>query len=272
MNSNLLGLTLSALIVAAPFASANITVEVFPSPAPNVFGSPSWADYVNNAQNALQNDLSIVGDRNTDPEAYIAFADGSTIDAGNAMVTSFNSWIGVADPASPFGSELGNRLHFGLHAYGDGTMKFTLADVQYNMSSSDGLLDFSGDLSGTTFNGGTRVGVDWGADNAPGGGDDTIYIGNQDDTTLVDELFYVGVGNAYWPGGGDADRVNPDAGRQGSIDASYEYITTSGPITFGTEYTILGNSGSASVTLVPEPSSLGLLVLGGLIAARRRRA
>jgi len=255
-------------------ASATVTVDVFPSPAPNAYGSPSWANYVANAQNGLQNGLSSVGDRNTDPQAYLAFSDGSSVDAGNAMVTSFNSWIGVADPASPFNNELGSRIHFGLHAYGDGSTEFTLADVQFSMTSSDGALDFAGNLGGTTFNGTSRVGVQWGGDNAPGGGDDTIYTGGEADSVLVDELFYIGVGNGYWPGGGDADPQNPDLGRQGAIDDAYAYVGSAGPINFSTTYTVLSDSGSASVNLVPEPGSLAILGLGGfaLVARRRRRS
>ena len=269
----IMGASLLAITMAAPAADASITIDVLPSSAPNSFGSPSWTGYVANAMNGLQNGLTSVGDRNTDPTAYLAFADGASIDAGNAMVTSFPSWIGVANPAAPFDSELGNRMHFGLHAYGDGTSKFTLADVNFNLTSSDAgnPLGFAGNLAGTTFNGTTRIGVDWGADQAPGGGDDTVYNSNEADSVLVDELFYVGVGNAYWPGGGDTDPANPDAGRQGAIDNTYAYAAANSPLTIATTYTILSDSGSASV-VIPEPASMALLSLGGLALIKRKRA
>lgn len=269
-----LGLLLTA---GAPLAtSAAIMIDVLPSSAPNFFGSPSWTGYQSNGMNAILNGLSSIGDRDTDPTAYLAFADGSEIDAGNAMVTSFNSWLGQADPPPPFDAELGNRLHFGLHAYGD--MQFTLEDVNFEISSTDGgnLLGFTGSLDGRTLNGTSRIGIDWGADGLQGTADDIILDAGQDDTTLMNELIYIGVGNAYWPGGGDPDPANPIAGRQGAIDNTRAFIAANDPVVVSGRYEILTNSATASVTLVasvPEPSSVALL--GGAVLAfcfRGRRA
>jgi PEP-CTERM motif-containing protein len=266
----IVGATLASVTLMASSATAAVTIDVRPSSAPNFFGSPSWTAYQANAMNALQNGLSAIGDRATDPTAYLAFTDGATIDAGNAMVTSFPSWIGVADPAAPFASELGNRLHFGLHAVGDGTTQFTLADVNFNLTSSEpgNALGFAGSLVGTTFNGTSRIGVDWGADRAPGGGDDTLLNSNEADNVLMDELFYVGVGNAFWPGGDDTDKVNPDAGRQGAIDETYLFAAQNSPLVISTTYTIFADNGSASV-VIPEPASMALLGLGGLAMFKR---
>ena len=96
-------------------AFALITLDVVPSSAPNANGSPSWAGYLANALNSLENNLGNIGSRATDPTAYeIA---GPVVQPSDFMVTSFNSWQGVAGPLpAPFTSELGNRMHFGLHA------------------------------------------------------------------------------------------------------------------------------------------------------------
>src|SRR5690606_18539148 len=119
---------------------------------------------------------------------------------------------------------LGNRIHFGLHAYGD--TQFTLADVNYQLTSNDGnLLGTSGTLASTTFNGTSRIGIDWGMDGIGGTPDDIVYNNNEGNSTLVNELIYIGVGNGYWPGGDDPTPANPAIGKQESIDGTYEWVS-----------------------------------------------
>jgi len=275
--SSILGL--AALAFAQGAGAAPITMTVVASSAPNAFGSPSFAGYAANALNSLENGLGNIGDRNTSPTAYEIL--GGTFQPGDMMVTSYPSWRGVANPAAPFGSELGNRIHFGLHITGDGTVQFKLNDLTFELLSSDGALDFVGDFIGFDFNGTTRYGIDWGADNAKGGGDDTIVAGAGSGLVLVDELVYVGVGNGYWPGGDDPDPSNPLLGRQGALDDVSAYILGN-KIVFSGSYCITGTddveycAGERLVTenRVPEPASLMLVaagfVAGGLLARRRR--
>ncbi len=245
-------ITAAAMLASAWSASATITLDVVASSAPNFFNTPSWLAYQANAVNSLQNSLGNIGSRATAPTAYeIA---GSTIQPGDIMVTSFNSWMGVAGPlASPFNNELGNRLHFGLHAFGDGTTQFRLDDLTYAIHSSDpgDSLVAMGNFIGANYNGTSRIGVSWGTDRVKGGGDDIVYTSGNG-TTLVDELVYVGVGNAWWPGGGDPDPANPLLGRQGSMDAAASSIVG---VEITGSYSILGNTGSDTVTVVPEPST-----------------
>jgi len=246
-----------------------VTIQVVPSSAPNVFGSPSWATYNANALNSLENNLGNIGDRATDPTAYEMAP--AIVDAGEYMVSSFNSWRGTVSPASPFAAELGNRMHFGLHAVGDGATQFALEDVSFEITSSDGpnSLGFAGDFVGLDYSS-TRFGVDWGPDRAKGGGDDIVY-NSGNGTTPVDEIVYVGVGNAFWPGGGDPNPGNPIGGAQAAMDSSLAYVAANAPFTITGSYTILGDSSSGSVTTIPAPASaLALLGLGAM--ARRRRS
>jgi hypothetical protein len=266
-------ITTLALGLSVP-AFAQITLQVVPSSAPNASGSPSWVGYAGNALNSLENNLGNVGSRATDPTAYeIA---GPIVQPSDFLVTSFNSWQGVAGPlAAPFAGESGNRLHFGLHAYG--ATQFDLADVTFSISSSDpaNSLSYVDDLSGCNFNGISRIGVSWGADGIKGTSDDIVYtagnVGN--DHTMVNELFYVGAGNAFWPGGDDPNPSNPAGGKQAAIDDSTNYILENAPFAITGSYSILGNTGSATVTAIPEPGTISLLAmgLGSLMLIRKRK-
>jgi hypothetical protein len=196
----------------------DVTIQVRMVSAPNAFGSPSWAQFVENSMQSLILNLGDVGDRYTDPASYHIL--GNRYEAGDIMVTSFNAWRGYAFPGTPFDGEFGNRLHCGLSAEGDGTIQFNLADVLYMFSSSDHVLDFAGTLDGTTYNGTTRIGLDYGTDRLKGTPDDTWYMSGEVGSTMVDALYYVGVGNAYWPGGGPV----PSGTEQSEINATRDQI------------------------------------------------
>lgn len=256
--------------------TSGLTVDVKFSSAPNIFGSPSWDAHVANALASLEGELGNIGDRNVDPTAYEVLM--GTYEPGDVMVTSFPSWRGVALPGAPFAGERGNRLHAGLRIFGDGTAMMRLNDLEFALTSSDGALDFMGDFVGLDFNCTTRYGVHWGADRVKGGVDDSVVCGVGSGSLLVDELVYVGVGNAYWPGGGPV----PPGTEQSEIDAVVAYINNNGPV-IGANYSITGTdsvvySGSASLALaspVPEPATSALLLPALAILGwvwRRQRA
>jgi hypothetical protein len=91
------------------------------------------AGYVTNAITALGTGLGTVGSPASNPTAY--FQVTSLDDRGN-IVTGFPSWKGLISAASnfgaAFGSELGNRVHFGLHILGNGT-QFSLSNLKFQM-------------------------------------------------------------------------------------------------------------------------------------------
>jgi hypothetical protein len=254
--SRLCAVTTVVLAGTSVALAGPVTIDVVASSAPNAYGSPSWSAYASNALNSLEYGLGNIGDRNTDPTAYEVA--GSHVAPGDFMVTSFNSWRGVADPGSPFDGERGNRMHFGLHAYGDGVTKFSLADVSFEISSSDpyNALGYSGDFVGLDYNGTTRYGVDWGPDGVKGGGDDTYYFSGNG-TTLVDEIVYVGVGNAFWPQPADGQT------EQEAIDAAIAWVNSVPNFQITGTYWIGGDSGSDVVSIIPLPTP-GLLAGVGL--------
>lgn len=270
-------LSVTASMAITPVFASNITMDVFASSAPNVYGSPSWGAYAANALNSLKNGLGTTGDRNLSPTAYEVLVD--YFDPGDVMVTSFNSWRGIANPAMPFNNEYGNRIHFGLHAFGDGgvsSTRFRLSDLSFYINSSDGLLNFSGNFVGYNFNGTTSYGIDWGADRVKGGSDDTLITGSGSGTVLIDELVYVGVGNAYWPAdiAEMADTAVYIYDEDLTITGGY-VISDGATFGFSDNTTVMVRSSPPSSSNdVPEPGTLTLLTagLGGLLIASRRRS
>ena len=132
---------------------------------------------------------------------------------------------------------------------------------------------FVGDFIGYDYSS-TRFGVHWGADRVKGGGDDTVYTSGNG-TTLVDELAYVGIGNAWWPGYGETPSTNAE--KQAEIDDTVAWISSIEPIDFTTSYSILGDdnityTGSASVEVVPVPGAVLLGAMGlGMVGWMKRR-
>ena len=253
--------------------ATSIDIQVTPWLAPNSYGSPSFAGAVANEEYALLNGLSAYGTPGT-PTYFQARSD---VTSAEAVVTGFPSWMGRADPGSVFGpafaNELGNRMHFGLLALGNG-MQFSASDLSFVMTSTDpyNALDYAFPGGSYTYSS-ELVGILYGADGVLGGGDDT-FITSGPSTQLVDALVGRGSGNsfaAYCSGCTIAQQ-------QAAIDGVAAYPGS--PFDFTGTYTIattsgtFDGSGTFHVSTVPEPATLPLIgvgLLGMVVWSRKRR-
>jgi len=235
---------------SGPVLSGGITISVFPALAPNRWGSPSWNAWASNAVTAILNGYSSYGDPSS-PTFYQQIT--NAVPVTNNLVTSFPSWMGVADPGSVFGpafaQESGNRLTFGMDIKG-GTNLISISQLSFIMASTDpsNTLDWSYSpipysYSGLNTGGANPVylGIIYG----PNG--QNTYVTNGPPTQLVNEIITCGSGNAWWPDGTSADSI---ATQQSNIVACAAQIGTQSFFFTGT-YAIDGISGTNAVTFNP---------------------
>lgn len=257
-------------------AQSTPTIAVFPSLAPNAFGSPSFPQWESNTITALQLGQSSLGSP-TQPTYYQQIANGAIIQPW--VATEFPSWMLKADPSTAFGpafaNELGNRLYFNLHIVGNGT-QFSIAQLSLTATSSD-----SGNVLGFTVSAGTYqynsgyVGLNYGPDGIKGNADD-VFITSGANTQPIDELFARGSGNAP-----EASNSDPGATDQEKIDLVVAGLPT--PFTFTGGYSLSTDAGTSTgsafvqVVGVPEPTTVVMTAAGaaglaaGCYSYRRRR-
>ena len=251
--------------------AAIVRFDVVPAFAPNgTSSSPSWNAWVANAIAALMNDpVTASGDQSIDPTTYELVdpssptAPTNEIQPSRMMVTPFNSWMGLAPGA--FAPEFGNRVHFGLALETDGNMKINIADLDIqwtkhwmnndmDMETSSIVLDpiTAGSFGGRDFSD-ALVGVDYGADGALGGGDDTVYTAGDAD---VDAIYYVGVGDGFEPddvpGATDQEEINLFVHNLLAEDHPPQQLKTTYTITV--DNTQLISMSTIFTTDLPEPS------------------
>jgi hypothetical protein len=235
---------------SGPVLSGGITITVFPALAPNRWGSPSWNAWASNAATAILNGYSSFGDPSL-PSYYRQIT--NAVPVTNNLVTSFPSWMGVANPGAAFGpnfaNESGNRLTFGMDIKG-GTNLISIAQLSFIMASTDpgNTLNWSYSpvpYSYSGLNTGSANPVYLGIIYGPNG--QRTYVTNGPATQLVNEIVTCGSGNAWWPDGTSADSI---AVQQSNILACAEQAGTQ-LFSFTGSYVIDGVAGSDAVTFNP---------------------
>lgn len=251
-----------------------ITMISVPSVGPNNSLSPSWSQYATNALTSLANGGGNVGNPTSDPTAYAAASD---LAPGDLILSSFPSWLGVADPTGAFAGEYGNQLLFGLVISGNGDY-FRLSNLYNTMSSSDSGNSLGWNSGGFSVYGAYLVGRDCGPDGVCGTPDDVVYNGGEDASIPVNELLYVGVGAAF-----DAS-FEPGATGQDKLDSVRSFILSNSPFSVSNNYTLYDDGGAVLASIdstvseasqVPEPSSALLLataLIGLGVVVRRTSA
>lgn len=259
------GMAVAALAASSMASAAEIIVAT--SLAPNVFGSPSYTGYVSNALSGLHAGASSYGDPNS-PTFYQVT---SNVRSDEVVVTGFPSWMGEVDPANTvgpaYGSELGNRMHFGVRIDGEGA-QFSISQLGFSATSTDpyNALAFAfgpGAFNYTNDYRGVLVGDDgllW--------TNDDLFITGGANTQLVDGLIGRGPGSsfaAYCPGCSIADQQAAllETARYPGHDFQFTGVYTLGQDS---------GTGTFNIAAVPEPGTWTLLIAGfGMLGAALRR-
>jgi hypothetical protein len=267
MNLGMWGKRVIASVVGLGLSTAAgaATIQVIPSVAPNAFGSPSWAQYQQNAVDAIAGGSTSFG---TGAAQYVGLPNGAQLNVKDIVATGFESWRGVAAPNTPqYSGELGNRLHFGVKIDGQGA-QFSISQLSFVASSSDAnnTLGFAYNAGDYDYSAGW-VGHLKGGDNTLWTGDD-VLITSGVNTQLVDGIASRGSGNA-WP----IYSTDPGTTNQDKIDNVFSTwgLQPNSDIFFTGTYSLGAASGAATLDLVPEPASLGLIGLAGAVLLRRQR-
>ena len=261
-------LTLSTFsLFAALSASAQVTINVEGTMAPNAYGSPSWATWAGNAIYAAEYGLTSYG--SAGPTQFSVTT--TPLPVSYNIVTDYSSWEGQADPAAPYSSELGTRASFVAVINGNGSLinmngfGANLAATPANdlgfdapnnsVDPSDWTYD-TYDI-GIIFNNGTDI----------SGGFTTVTSG--DPSQMVNEIISVGAGDAFASVTGDDP--DPMATDQQTLNYDLASVPNGYDFTGTFYYNDLSGSATIDFTPVPEPSSFALLGLGALAFFRRKK-
>lgn len=276
------GAALAAAVVTCPLmaqvtptADSAVTPLRFSPTVPPPGFTPTFIQFNENAIKSLTSGGGTVGNPATDPAAYTP---SGTIDAHDFFSTfegtnaTFSSWHGMASPAAPFDTQYGNALIFPLRLVST-TEKFRLSNLDNIVSSNDPDNAFGGEshlAAGRDYSF-TRVGIDYGPDGIRGTADDIVYKNGEPGSNLINELDYSGVAVFQ--------EVTDQGGTpQQNIDRSVALFLAQNPLTrISNTYLLTDDNGKSlvdvtkTVTVTPEPASLGFLAAAGALLLRRPR-
>jgi hypothetical protein len=249
-----LGAGASALLAGSAFASsAGPSISIRAALAPNVYsGTTAWDAWELNAITAMEQGKRVVGPANSPAQ----FRQVSTIGTRDLIVTGFPSFKGVADPADAFGAayanEMGTRPTFVTRIKPRHGRTITIASgLQFVLHSNDSAnyfgytpADIGVAAPGYASYDGRLVGVRYGSDGKPGGGDDALVTSG---SQAVNEII------SFRPGNADStDPADPVATldqQQTALDKEADYLRTLGVTQLSASVTFMHRTATSSLTV-----------------------
>ena len=259
-------------LAAAMSSSAQVTITTQATMAPNAFGSPSFDTWAANGIYAVENGLTSYGAAG--PAQFNVTTSPLPVTAN--FVTGFPSWMGQADPAAPYNSELGTRASFVSLINGNGSL-ISISHMGVFGSGTDPGQALGFDwpensiLPGDWFYDATDIGIIYNNGLNTLGGVTIVNSGSGDQQ--VNEIISIGAGDAF---AGYSTDLPPGATDQQIIDADlagmpgYEFT---GTFTYGDTNLDGSYSSSGSATFdftpVPEPTTMTIIIAGALLLPLR---
>lgn len=217
--------------------------------------------------------VPITGDYTTDPT--VPGIVSGTVGPENVIVGGgFDHWQAIATNPQASG-ETGSGLYVYGSIVGDGVTQFSLSNgfssyLSVTFDSDDSLDAFDANPTVSPDYSGAYVGVNWGADRAPGGGDDGFFQSGADSGLIpVDLLYFAGTGVGLVPTGSGSNQENIDAVT--SYLSGEDPVSVSVTVTFNDGVSNISVQDSILVSSIPEPASLALLVAAGMCLIRKRK-
>ena len=282
------GVALSCMLTQAAMADT-ITLSVYAALAPNHHGSPSYAAWAANAIQAIQLGDSSYGTPGS-PTYYQQV--GSLTDSNN-IVTSFNSWNGVANPGGSLAGELGNRLTYIAVATDTTGANINLGELRESLISTD-----PGNVFGLTYNWSTST-LSFGGGSGPPYANNAVttpdsstplnysltQVGINGATTITsglstqaaNELIVVGWGNALGNSGATCSALGATQAAISCVRSQYDALV---PFNMIGSFSLVDGSNTVLATgsdnvPMPEPATMALFgsaVVGlGLVKKRRKK-
>jgi hypothetical protein len=259
---------MAALVIAVSVSQGSVVITTTPSVGPPPISSVSYGGYVSYVLSSLSTGANPTVYPPFYPDDYslapnnLHWGDITVDDSGQSV------WEGgvITDTASPFYGEKGTAFYVNLKVVGDGVHKFSADDISFTIISTDPAhsLSASGTLTGLTYGVDPIVGVGYGPDGVIKTYDDIVYnrLNTAPGSTKVDYIIYSGIAVAY-----DATTVG--------LEYVENYVNSVGPFDLTIAYHVDDGTGvyesSQTRTVVPEPATITLLIIGGAIGLIRRR-
>lgn len=215
-------------------------IRIIPFIGPAVPYSGYSSTFLNNAINGIRNNLPSAG--NPSNPAFWKPLVGNQVTPGQIVLTyDVTSWNGLVNPSGSFSGEYGNMLYFGYDIIS--ATPFSFNEITFHFESDGFDNENTFEQAGATYRLQAK-GINWGPDNIEGTADDEI-LGPGDENLFANRI--TGIGLSY--------ARSTEATTQAEMQESISSFIRDGIDPITVTYSIIGFSGSATLTVVPEPST-----------------